>query len=96
MTVRRFGYDQTYPYELSAANACTTLARAGDVSDGVFSLLCMLDAFNLDGNPGINTKTIAGYLACYFSNLKDQTELDLRYSGLGGAWYDQTYPPKKD
>ncbi len=38
------------------AIARTTLARAGDVSDEVFSLLCTLDAFHLEGNRGINEK----------------------------------------
>ena len=71
----------------------TTLARAGDVSDEVFSLLCTLDTFRLEGNPGINQKTLAGHLACTFTNLKDQPKIDVQNKGLGGAWYyDQTYP----
>ena len=70
----------------------TTLARAGDVSDEVFSLLCTLDTYRFNGNPGINQKTVAGYLACSFTNLTGQTKIDVQYKGLGGAWYDQTYP----
>ena len=65
-----------------------TLARAGDVSDELFSLLCTLGRFDLDGNPDIDQKTLAGYLACNFTNLKDQTTISVHGMRLEGAFVE--------
>ena len=50
-----------------------------------FSLLCKLEKFDLRGNPSINQKTLAGHLACTFTNLKDQTSIDASYKNLTGT-----------
>ena len=57
---------------------------AGDVPDEVFSLLCTLNEFHLEENPGINQKTLVGYLACNLTNLKDVTTIDASGKGLHG------------
>ena len=41
-------------------------------------LLCKLEKFDLRRNPDINQKTLIGHLACAFTNLKDQTSIDVR------------------
>ena len=48
-------------------------------------LLCKLEKFDLHGNPDINQKTLIGHLACAFTNLKDQTSIDVRDKRLAGA-----------
>ena len=59
--------------------------RAGEVTDQFFSLLCKLEKFDLRGNPSINKKTLAGHLACTFTNLKDQASIDASSKNLTGA-----------
>ena len=55
------------------------------MAEQFFSLLCKLEKFDLRGNPSINKKTLAGHLACTFTNLKDQTSINTNYKGLTGA-----------
>ena len=55
------------------------------MTEQFFSLLCNLEKFDLGGNPSINKKTLAGHLACTFTNLKDQASIDASSMGLTGA-----------
>ena len=58
----------------------------GDVPGDLFALLCRVDRFNLSSNPGLNRKTVAGYLACGLTNLKDATAIRAGGKGLTGVF----------
>ena len=58
--------------------------RVGQVSNEMFGFLCRLEHFDLSGNPGFDQSTLAGYLACTHTNLKDAKRIDAMRKGLKG------------
>ena len=48
----------------------------------MFGLLCQLERFDLSGNPALDQTTLAGYLACTMTTLKDATRIDADNKGL--------------
>ena len=66
------------------------------MTEQFFSLLCKLEEFDLRGNPNINKGTLAGHLACTFTNLKDQTSIDASCKGLTGAVCSSAPPLKRN
>ena len=44
-----------------------------------------MEHFNLADNPDLNTRSLAGYLACKFTNLSQRTELKVLCQGLTGT-----------
>ena len=62
------------------ARVCT-----GDVNDDAFSLLCTLNKFQFNGNPGLVQDTLAGYLACTLTTLKCEESISVHSCTLRGT-----------
>ena len=58
---------------------------AGKIPNPFFALICGLEHYDLANNPDLSTRTLAGHLACNFTNLKQRSEIKVLCQGLTGT-----------
>jgi hypothetical protein len=57
----------------------------GSVTSSWFAWLSELDEYHFGGNPLLNQSTVAGWVACNTTNLRDQAEVNLSDKNLSGT-----------